>query len=1133
MNANKSDKQIQAAKQKALNDRKKAAAAKRGNKKPTKAAALKKPRKNNQWEDDEDDDYLDNDDDFVMSEDEPELNEAEFQSEDEDSNDSDSDDMVLADDDDFSDNGEDEITDLTGGSKSRQERAAARMTTGRRSNRNASNRSAMSSAAANDDADSDGDSSEDEGFLKSHNSGPLRKSAPSKLLQQKRNAAKANRLQALDASTAMKPSANKKKRRSSLTGSDTLASVQPALKRQYQKQQNPDTSDSDDELTSPEASKKPKANGSKDDPLELYGTDSSGDGHTPKKPTTKSKYFKSTTPPPPSNQNGVIDLQNSDDDTEASGMMDTPDQPQMRKKNHQKVHRGAFGEEDSDSDEDIIPQIKSNPSTQDNSEVLMDSDEDEDMQAAMKLSLKQIKKDSRAKQGKLEAETEEPEIENLIDSSEDDGDDGDDQGDDDYDEEREAASSVLKTAEHLSAQVVNTMSSWFGKNDASGNGSQGSQGSAIQGIIVDGAVSLGNLMVDKVSQKRSGADYEWISQDEMRQACPDVKLSDYQLVGVNWMRLLHGMKCTVGKKATNVNGVLADEMGLGKTVQTICFLASLAYSRRLDDASRERDFVPKPHLIVVPVSTLPNWVREFERFSPGTRVLCYYGSQDEREELNHRLREYHPDRLAAGKRPAQGMDVVVAPVTYFQNEKSPDRKLLSRIDYEYLVIDEAHSLKNAKSIRYKMLDKVKSSHRLLLTGTPVQNNPQELLNMLSFIMPLFSRKTKSMDDEDDKDSYTEQMLKYFVDETLEEGDDHERAYAKLKQLFAPFVLRRKKDEVISQLLPPKERKTEFVTLSDSARKIYDSIIEKHVNKNGSKLTAAIGDHLFTNLRKAAHHPLMLRSRHTSREEIDHLTDCFYRYGAFQGEGCTKERIAEELRSFSDFHIHLTALELLDANPRRREDLQRYVLGETDLFMSAKFVRLQELLPGLIADGHRILVFSSWTSCLDLLGCLMDYLKLKYQRMDGSIASAQRQILIDQFNTDDSCKVFLLSTKACGLGINLTSADTCIIHDLDFNPFNDLQAEDRCHRIGQTKKVTVYKLVASDTVDADIYKMQERKAKMNAAIMESNSSKNAKEKKELLESALSRYISSSPQPKKQSQTKPSSNKENEEEKEVVL
>ena len=409
--------------------------------------------------------------------------------------------------------------------------------------------------------------------------------------------------------------------------------------------------------------------------------------------------------------------------------------------------------------------------------------------------------------------------------------------------------------------------------------------------------------------------------------------------------------------------------------------------------------------------------------------------------------------------------------------------------------------------------------------------------MLSFIMPLFSRKSTSLDDDDDKENYTEQMLRYFVDETLEDEDDHERAYAKLKQLFAPFVLRRKKEEVLSQLLPPKERSTEFVTLSPAARKIYDSIIQQHLNKNGSKITAAIGDHLFTNLRKAAHHPLMLRSRHTSQEEIEHLTEMFYKYGAFQGEGCTKERVAEELKSFSDFHIHLTALELLDANPRRRDDLQRYVLSTDDLFNSAKFLRLQELLPDLIDNGHRILIFSSWTSCLDLLGCLMEYLKLKYQRMDGSMASADRQMLIDRFNSDDSYKVFLLSTKACGLGINLTSADTCVIHDLDFNPFNDLQAEDRCHRLGQTKKVTVYKLVASDTVDADIYKMQERKAKMNAAIMESNSAKEAKkEKKELLESAVNRYMSHSPAPKKQSSTELFSNKENsngEEVEEVIL
>ena len=124
---------------------------------------------------------------------------------------------------------------------------------------------------------------------------------------------------------------------------------------------------------------------------------------------------------------------------------------------------------------------------------------------------------------------------------------------------------------------------------------------------------------------------------------------------------------------------------LGKTVQCICFLASLAYSRGLSNASHQQKTIPKPHLIVVPVSTLPNWVREFKKFSPKTRVLKYYGSQEEREELNERLREYNPDRLAAGKLPSRPIDVVVAPVTYFQNEKSNDRKLLSRLDYEYLV----------------------------------------------------------------------------------------------------------------------------------------------------------------------------------------------------------------------------------------------------------------------------------------------------------------------------------------------------------------------------------------------------------------------------------------------------------------
>lgn len=175
-------------------------------------------------------------------------------------------------------------------------------------------------------------------------------------------------------------------------------------------------------------------------------------------------------------------------------------------------------------------------------------------------------------------------------------------------------------------------------------------------------------------------------------------------------------------------------------------------------------------------------------------------------------------------------------------------------------------------------------------------------------------------------------------------------------------------------------------------------------------------------------------------------------------------------------LAVTALDLIDENEHRRGDLQRYVLDQQDLFSSSKFESLRDLLPNLIKEGHRILIFSSWTSCLDLLGCLMQHLHVKFQRMDGSCPSDERQRLIDQFNNDFSYSVFLLSTKACGLGINLTSADTCIIHDLDFNPFNDLQAEDRCHRIGQKKPVTVYKLITRDSVDEDIYKMQEKKVR---------------------------------------------------------
>jgi Superfamily II DNA/RNA helicases, SNF2 family len=164
----------------------------------------------------------------------------------------------------------------------------------------------------------------------------------------------------------------------------------------------------------------------------------------------------------------------------------------------------------------------------------------------------------------------------------------------------------------------------------------------------------------------------------------------------------------------------------------------------------------------------------------------------------------------------------------------------------------------------------------------------------------------------------------------------------------------------------------------------------------------------------------------------------------------------------------------------------------------------------VSEGHRVLIFSQWTRCLDLLGCLMDAMNFRFLRLDGQTTISERQYLIDQFTNDTNIPVFLLSTRAGGLGINLTAADTCILHDLDFNPFNDIQAEDRVHRIGQKKTVTIIKMITENTVDADIYKMQERKAEMNAAILESKRSTAAKKSKgdeemnAILKMAMSRF-----------------------------
>eukprot|EP00606_Chrysophyceae_sp_TOSAG23-5_P000535 GSChrysophyteH2.ASY1.ANO1.945.1 assembled CDS len=547
-----------------------------------------------------------------------------------------------------------------------------------------------------------------------------------------------------------------------------------------------------------------------------------------------------------------------------------------------------------------------------------------------------------------------------------------------------------------------------------------------------------------------------------------VALKAYQLVGCNWMKLLH---------ENQVNGVLADDMGLGKTVQTVAFMGWL---KREMAAKGERS--EAPHLVVVPASTLSNWQLELERFDPDLEVKALM----------------HP---GGGSHSASPCDVLLCTYSVFEREAAKDdQKFLNNQQFSYLVLDEAHCIKNPASQRYVNLSRINSRHRLLLSGTPVQNNLSELLALLSFIMPkVFKRHA------------CDNLLESFSWKTGEKADNS--SVALLRRMLVPFVLRRIKKDVLDQLTD-KKLQLRVLPMETMQGVIYDSIIEGYTKKKTQRKQTALGEkkdelawgedlsnkdmkHLFTALRKAANHPLLLRVHFTDDKVINAITGACMAAEYF-GKTCTYERAREELvEKFNDFDLHQLCCEYGHLG-----GIGKYCLGEEQLFQSPKFMFLRDELPRMIKAGHHILIFSQWTRILDLLELLMETIRytpppaqeqgVPFVRLDGSTPVSSRQALIDRFNKGD-IPVFLLSTKAGGLGINLTKADTVILHDLDFNPENDRQAEDRAHRIGQTRDVTIIKLVTEATVDEDIYTMGERKRELSEAVLQNKGSGKGKGK----------------------------------------
>eukprot|EP00170_Pyropia_yezoensis_P006751 contig_27538_g6773 len=462
------------------------------------------------------------------------------------------------------------------------------------------------------------------------------------------------------------------------------------------------------------------------------------------------------------------------------------------------------------------------------------------------------------------------------------------------------------------------------------------------------------------------------------------RLRDYQLEGLNWLAY-----SWVNRR----NVILADEMGLGKTLQTISFLGWL----------KNEKSVYGPFLVVVPLSTMAAWQREFARWLPDMNVVTYVGDAASRELI--RRYEFAPSPRA---RKTAGVDVRFHVLLSTPELVMMDQAHLSQLRYAVVAVDEAHRLKNEESSLHRILADFRSANRLLITGTPLQNSIRELWALLHFLTP---------EEFADAAEFEEQ----FSFSALREPE----TVAALHMALRPYVLRRQKGDV-EKSLPRKTYAVLRVGMASTQQQYYRWIL----TRNFSKLNAAaksggrsIGSatsllNIVMELKKCCNHPYLFDG-----VEDSNATDA------------------------------MTAL----------------------IRASGKMILLDKLLLRLRDAGHRVLIFSQMVRMLDIL---QDYCRMRgfaCQRLDGSMPNDLRQRAVDHYNAPGSNDfAFLLSTRAGGLGINLATADTVIIFDSDWNPQNDLQAESRAHRIGQTRDVKVFRLLSRDTVEEDILERAKRK-----------------------------------------------------------
>ncbi|RYP17826.1 hypothetical protein DL765_004310 [Monosporascus sp. GIB2] len=470
-------------------------------------------------------------------------------------------------------------------------------------------------------------------------------------------------------------------------------------------------------------------------------------------------------------------------------------------------------------------------------------------------------------------------------------------------------------------------------------------------------------------------------------------LKEYQIKGLQWMLSLYN---------NNLNGILADEMGLGKTIQTISLITYLI----------ERKMQQGPYLVIVPLSTLTNWNLEFEKWAPSVARVVYKGPPNARKQQQEKIRQ--------GK-----FQVLLTTYEYIIK----DRPILSKIKWFHMIIDEGHRMKNTNSKLSATISQYYSTRfRLILTGTPLQNNLGELWAMLNFVLPNIFKSVKTFDE-----WFNTPFSNTGGQDKMELNEEEQiLIIRRLHKVLQPFLLRRLKKDVEKDL-PDKTEKVIKCKFSALQTRLYKQMVTHNKiavsDGKGGKTGQRGLSNMIMQLRKLCNHPFVFDEVENQMNPTNTSNDLLWR-------------------------------------------------------TAGKFELLDRILPKYKATGHRVLMFFQMTAIMDIMEDFLRFRGLQYLRLDGTTKSEDRSDLLKAFNAPDSPYfMFLLSTRAGGLGLNLQTADTVIIYDSDWNPHQDLQAQDRAHRIGQKNEVRILRLVSSNSVEEKILERARFKLDMDGKVIQ--------------------------------------------------